>query len=138
MWFKTWRQVPKRSRLEIDLYKQMQALCFLDFGGKVITGKVSEVCDQLTKLVEDAELGIPEYVTQDEVYDDPSKEDISDTVNIQVDLKFHELTVGEVYCRGDDCWYKGIILDVDLDDNIQSRIHYRQSGVMTQGLGVQR
>ena len=109
-----------KSHVQKLTCKQMVAVAFIDFCGKVITGKAAELREQLTQLFVDVELGVPEYPTQDEVYDEPSSDgDSSDSAAIRVDLELDELTVNEgveVFWKGDDCWYKGVIQNVDLDD----------------------
>ena len=88
-------------------------------------GRLQNVRDKLASLLpEDPtpdELPIPEYATQDEVYSaftDEEEED-SDGPEIEIQLSFDDMTVGEgveVYWPGDKLWCKDVVLDKDLQD----------------------
>jgi hypothetical protein len=111
---------------------QMKAVCFTDCGGLIINGKVGELREKLTTLL-DEDMGTPEYATQDEVHSPvPDDSDDSDdgSVSISMSVDIDSLTEGdcvEVYWAGDDAWFEGEVIGVDLNDRT-FHVHYVSDG----------
>lgn len=118
---------------------QLKAIAYFQCG-KILTGKVADIREELETLIpvdpdhnsdtdDLPDDGVPEYPTQDEVYEDPddlssSSEETTATTEI---IDFEHLYIGdivEVYWKGDDKWYEGVITDVDAVDK-QFEVLYR-------------
>ena len=105
---------------------QMKAVCYIDCGGLIINGKAAELRTQLTELLDDDDLDIPEYPTQDDVIDAVSEESVCNSVSIEMEVEFDSMNVGdcvEVYWSGEDTWYEGEIIDLDTEDRT-FKVHY--------------
>ena len=73
-----------------------------------------------------AEPMFPEYETQDQVYCDPESSDDEDTGADDI-VELDELAVGEiveVYWEGEDEWYEGQVMNIDLGER-QFEILYK-------------
>ena len=118
---------------------QLKAIAYFQCD-KILTGKVADIREELETLIpvdpdhnsdtdDLPDDGVPEYPTQDEVYEDPddlssSSEETTATTEI---IDFEHLYIGdivEVYWKGDDKWYEGVITDVDAVDK-QFEVLYR-------------
>ena len=67
---------------------------------------------------------VPEYPTQDELYDDCEK---SEETTATETIDFNNLFIGdivEVYWEGEDNWFEGEVMDVDLVEE-QFQIYYK-------------
>lgn len=108
---------------------EMKAVAFFDCGGAHLSGKAQEIREQLTNLLPHA-LGIPDYETQDVIYEgvysdddadsDETTQDEDDLLSI-IDLKGDELV--EVYWVGEKKWFEGRVTGISLSES-QFEIYY--------------
>ena len=71
--------------------------------------------------------GVPEYPTQDELYEEPDDGSTSGETTASDVIKFENLFIGdivEVFWAGDNEWYEGSITDVDSVDR-QFEVFYK-------------
>lgn len=103
---------------------QLRAVAFLDCKGARLHGKVADMRQQLRDLLpgvmayECEAPAIPEYETQD-AHDGEVSETTTDGSGDLLELE--ELRVGEiveVYWEGEEEWYEGEVMDIDLDDRM--------------------
>lgn len=109
-------------------------MTFFQCDGKKLTGKADEMRADLKPLLPVGAaraLQFPEYATQDECYDDAegaSDDDSESADRVEVELSFDDLRVGEcveVYWQGEEKWYEGEVVDLDVDGK-QFQVFYRE------------
>ena len=99
----------------------------MDCGRVILTGKAQDIRDKLMHLLPD-DIGVPDYETQDGMFtEDPpiSSEEEEGGSSVEF-LPLNELDVGvrvEVFWQGEDSWYAGKIVGIDLDES-QFGVHY--------------
>lgn len=106
---------------------EMKAIAFIDFD-KTITGKADELRATLVKLLpEDEDTSTDEDLSElveAEAVAQPMTQD--QMANIEIILRLEDMQVDdcvEVYWKGDDVWYEGRIIFVDLE-NKQFEVEY--------------
>lgn len=110
---------------------QLKAVAFFQLG-ESLTGNVGDMRKDMQTLLavdpnydpEADEDGIPEYPTQDELFEEPSSSSSEEAREV---IEFEYLYIGdivEVYWKGEDQWFEGNITDVDAVDR-QFEIFYK-------------
>lgn len=118
------------SKLTIE---QMKAVAFIDCAGVRLAGKAEHIRKQLTNLLPDDD-GVPEYETQDAMYDIPEQDCDSETDSSGTDeealLSFDDLRVGDrvdVYWSGEKQWYNGKVTDLNKKDSMFEVFYFLDS-----------
>ena len=117
---------------------QLKAIAYFQCG-KTLTGKVAELREELETLLpvdpdhnndsdDLSDDGVPPYPTQDEMFEDPDDlSSSSEETTASEMIDFEHLYIGdivEVYWKGENEWFEGVITDVDAVDK-QFEVLYR-------------
>ena len=133
-----------QSHVDLLTVNQCKAVAFCQCDGQTVAGLVKDVRIALKHLLPD-DLGVPDYPTQDEMWFDnvardedaapdtthataDSDADTHPTIEIICDIE--QMNVGdclEVYWEGEDSWFEGEVMAVDMDDRT-FRVHYHSDG----------
>ena len=131
-----------KSHVEKLTVNQMKAVAFVDCGGARLTGKCEQVREQLVALLP-SDSGVPEYPTQDELFEEESGSEYHADTDSDVSadpeeeeedkdalLSFIDLQIGqsvEVWWKGEKTWFEGKVTGLERHSNMFEVFYFSDS-----------